>query len=71
MSVLPLTGAQTGIWLAQQFEPDSPAYTIGCYVELPAEPPADASVLAAAVRRAVEEAESLHVVVAPELLDSK
>ncbi|GAA2661125.1 hypothetical protein GCM10010412_033970 [Nonomuraea recticatena] len=64
MSVLPLTGAQRGIWLAQQFEPDSPAYTIGCYVELPAAPPADASVLASAVRRAVEEAESLHVVVA-------
>ncbi|MBE1558005.1 non-ribosomal peptide synthetase [Nonomuraea africana] len=60
MSVLPLTGAQTGIWLAQQFEPDSPAYTIGCYVELSA----DAAPLAAAVRRAVEEAESLHVVVA-------
>ncbi|WP_203863169.1 hypothetical protein, partial [Planobispora rosea] len=31
---LPLTGAQTGIWLAQQIEPDSPVYNIGCYVEL-------------------------------------
>ncbi|WP_431896076.1 amino acid adenylation domain-containing protein [Nonomuraea sp. bgisy101] len=60
MSVLPLTGAQTGIWLAQQIEPDSPAYTIGCYVELSA----DTSRLADAIRRAVSEAESLHVVFA-------
>ncbi|MEU7892143.1 amino acid adenylation domain-containing protein [Nonomuraea sp. NPDC049152] len=60
MSVLPLTGAQTGIWLAQQIEPDSPAYTIGCYVELSA----DAPRLAVAIRRAVTEAESLHVVFA-------
>ncbi len=69
--VLPLTGAQTGIWLAQQIEPDSPAYNIGCYVELsrPSGPDGlplpdgpDVPRLAAAVRRAVREAESLHVV---------
>ncbi|MFG2000817.1 amino acid adenylation domain-containing protein [Spirillospora sp. NPDC048911] len=57
---LELTGAQTGIWLAQQIEPDSPAYTVGCHVELP--PGADAARLAAAVRRAVLEADPLHVV---------
>ncbi|MBG0830163.1 amino acid adenylation domain-containing protein [Planomonospora sp. ID67723] len=70
---LPLTGAQTGIWLAQQIEPDSPAYTIGCYVELPGpvrgradtateRQAPDVSRLAAAVRRAVREAEPLHAV---------
>ncbi|MFE3453510.1 amino acid adenylation domain-containing protein [Nonomuraea sp. NPDC059194] len=62
MSVLPLTGAQTGIWLAQQIEPDSPAYTIGCYVELSADVPR----LAGAIRQAVDEAESFHVVFAQE-----
>ncbi|KAB2344319.1 non-ribosomal peptide synthetase [Actinomadura rudentiformis] len=57
---LPLTGAQAGIWLAQQIEPDSPAYTVGCHVELP--PGADPARLAAAVRQTVMEADSLHVV---------
>ncbi|MGW5684833.1 amino acid adenylation domain-containing protein [Nonomuraea sp. NPDC003754] len=60
MSVLPLTGAQTGIWLAQQLALDSPAYTIGGYVELAA----DVARLAGAIRQAVTEAESLHVVFA-------
>ncbi|MCD0449115.1 amino acid adenylation domain-containing protein [Actinocorallia sp. API 0066] len=65
---LPLTGAQTGIWLAQQIEPDSPAYNLGCYLDLTArdgELP-DVPRLAVAARRAVLEAESLHVVVAEE-----
>ncbi|HEX2313256.1 MAG TPA: amino acid adenylation domain-containing protein, partial [Thermomonospora sp.] len=59
--VLPLTAAQTGIWLAQQMEPGNPAYNVGAYVEIPG---VDVSRLVAAVRRAVLEAASLHVVFA-------
>ncbi|WP_194963239.1 condensation domain-containing protein, partial [Streptomyces eurocidicus] len=56
---LPLTGAQTGIWLAQQIEPDSSAYNIAFYLELRGA--VDLDRLAAAVRQAVEEAGPLHV----------
>lgn len=49
-SGLPVTGGQSGIWLAQQIEPDSSAYNI---------------VFALHVRGAVEEAECLHVQVVP------
>ncbi|MGX1316330.1 amino acid adenylation domain-containing protein [Streptomyces calvus] len=55
----PLTGAQSGIWLAQQIEPDSSAYTLAFVLDLRGD--VDHGRLAAAVRRAVEEAEALHV----------
>ncbi|MET7293054.1 amino acid adenylation domain-containing protein [Streptomyces griseoloalbus] len=55
----PLTGGQSGIWLAQQIEPDSSAYTLAFVLELRGD--VDHGRLAAAVRRAVEEAEALHV----------
>ncbi|WP_069812290.1 non-ribosomal peptide synthetase [Streptomyces sp. TP-A0874] len=61
---MPVTGAQTGIWLAQQIEPDSSAYNIAFFLELRGD--TDLDRLAAAVRQAVEEAECLHVRVAPE-----
>lgn len=30
---LPLTGAQAGIWFAQQLDPDNPIYNTGEYVD--------------------------------------
>ncbi|MER5967911.1 amino acid adenylation domain-containing protein [Streptomyces sp. NPDC002057] len=60
---LPVTGGQSGIWLAQQIEPDSSAYNIVFALDLRGA--VDLDRLTAAVRRAVEEAECLHVTVAP------
>ncbi|MFE7133982.1 amino acid adenylation domain-containing protein [Streptomyces sp. NPDC057638] len=54
-----VTGGQAGVWLAQQIEPDSTVYNIAFTLELRGE--ADPDRLAAAVRRAVEEAEALHI----------
>ncbi|MFJ3814317.1 amino acid adenylation domain-containing protein [Streptomyces sp. NPDC090056] len=56
---LPLTGGQSGIWLAQQIEPDGSAYNIAFVLRLRGD--IDPDRLATAVRRTVEEAESLHV----------
>ncbi|MFE5966723.1 amino acid adenylation domain-containing protein [Streptomyces sp. NPDC056463] len=58
-SGIPVTGAQSGIWLAQQIDPDSSAYNIVFALDLHGD--ADIERLTAAVRQAVEEAESLHV----------
>ncbi|GHH94042.1 non-ribosomal peptide synthetase [Streptomyces capillispiralis] len=55
----PLTGGQSGIWLAQQIEPDSSAYTLAFVLALRGA--VDHARLTDAVRRAVEEAEALHV----------
>ncbi|MFJ8910220.1 non-ribosomal peptide synthase/polyketide synthase [Amycolatopsis sp. NPDC102389] len=57
----PLTPAQQGIWLAQQLDPADPVYTIGWVVELRGD--VDVARLGEAVRRAVGEAECLHVTV--------
>ncbi|MFE5711896.1 amino acid adenylation domain-containing protein [Streptomyces sp. NPDC056501] len=62
-SGIPLTGGQSGIWLAQQLEPDSSAYTIVFALDLRGD--VDLDRLAAAVRRAVDEAECLRVNIAP------
>uniref|UniRef100_UPI001F46761D condensation domain-containing protein n=1 Tax=Streptomyces venezuelae TaxID=54571 RepID=UPI001F46761D len=62
-SGLPVTGGQSGIWLAQQIEPDSSAYNI--VFALHVRGAVDLDRLAAAVRGAVEEAECLHVQVVP------
>ncbi|MBB6171884.1 amino acid adenylation domain-containing protein [Nocardiopsis mwathae] len=56
----PLTSAQAGVWKAQQVEPDSPVYNIAWCVEIRGR--VDLDRLAAAVRRATAEAESLHTV---------
>jgi amino acid adenylation domain-containing protein len=56
---LPLTGAQTGVWLAQQLEPDNPVYNVGWYMELRGS--LDLDRLDAAVRQSLGEAGSLHV----------
>ncbi|MFE6613991.1 non-ribosomal peptide synthase/polyketide synthase [Amycolatopsis sp. NPDC057786] len=57
----PLTPAQQGIWLAQQLDPADPVYTIGWVAELRGD--VDIARLGEAVRRAVAEAECLHVTV--------
>ena len=56
---LPLTGAQAGIWLAQQLAPDSPVYNTADAVELSG--PVDAEALAAHIRAVLDDAEALHV----------
>ncbi|MEU7005499.1 amino acid adenylation domain-containing protein [Streptomyces sp. NPDC046332] len=58
-SGIPVTGGQAGIWLAQQIDPESSAYNIVFALDLHGD--ADVERLTAAVRQAVEEAESLHV----------
>ncbi|MFP1624592.1 amino acid adenylation domain-containing protein [Streptomyces sp. 5K101] len=55
----PVTGGQSGIWLAQQIEPENSAYNISFVLDLRGD--IDLHRLAATVRQAVEEAESLHV----------
>ncbi|WP_261994214.1 amino acid adenylation domain-containing protein [Streptomyces sp. t39] len=59
--LLPLTGAQTGIWNAQRLEPDSPYYVVGDVVEISGDEPVDAEALAEAVRATTEEAETLRL----------
>ncbi|MBK1784236.1 non-ribosomal peptide synthetase [Prauserella cavernicola] len=59
MSGVPLTGAQSGIWLAQQIAPDDPVYNIAWYLALTGE--VDLGRLSAAVEQAIAEAQSVHV----------
>ncbi|MFG3497629.1 amino acid adenylation domain-containing protein [Streptomyces sp. NPDC047928] len=56
---IPVTGGQSGIWLAQQIEPDSSAFNVSFVMDLRGD--IDLDRLTAAVRQAAEEAESLHV----------
>ncbi|MFJ3583269.1 amino acid adenylation domain-containing protein [Streptomyces sp. NPDC090127] len=58
-SGIPVTGGQSGIWLAQQIDPDSSAYNIVFALDLRGD--VDLDRLAAAVRQSVNEAEGLHV----------
>ncbi len=55
----PLTGAQLGVWFAQQVDPANAAYNTAQYVEVTA--PADAARLERALRRAVAETDALTV----------
>jgi amino acid adenylation domain-containing protein/non-ribosomal peptide synthase protein (TIGR01720 family) len=55
----PVTGGQSGIWLAQQLDPDSSAYNLSFALDLHGD--VDLDRLGAAVRQALEEAECLHV----------
>jgi len=59
MTGLSLTRAQSGIWLAQQLEPESTVYNIAACVEIRG--PVDLDRLASAVRQAISEAECLQV----------
>ncbi len=56
---LPLTGAQAGIWFAQQLEPDSSVYNVAEYLEIRG--PLDRERFERALRQAIGEAECLHV----------
>ncbi|GLU48920.1 non-ribosomal peptide synthetase [Nocardiopsis ansamitocini] len=56
-SRLPLTAAQAGVWYAQQVDVTNPVYNVGQYVDIPAA--LDPRLLAAALRKAVAEAEAL------------
>lgn len=56
---LPLSSAQSGIWFAHHLRPGSPAYNTGEYVDIPG--PIDAELFETAVRRVVDETESLRV----------
>ncbi|MGA4837728.1 amino acid adenylation domain-containing protein [Streptomyces sp. G45] len=59
--LLPLTGAQAGIWNAQRLEPDSPYYVVGDVVEISGAGPVDVEALVEAVRATTEEAETLRL----------
>lgn len=54
-----LSGAQSGIWFAQQLEPDNPIYNTGEYIEIKGN--IDISKFEEALTKAVREAESLHI----------
>ncbi|NEE06943.1 AMP-binding protein, partial [Streptomyces sp. SID7499] len=56
---LPLSAAQTGVWVGQQLAPDSPLYNCGTYLEISGR--IDAALLTEAVRRTVAETEALRV----------
>ncbi|WP_373695075.1 amino acid adenylation domain-containing protein [Actinomycetospora aeridis] len=59
--LLELTGAQLGIWNAQWLEPDSPHYLVGDVVEIDGPETLDLAALAEAVRRALDEAETVRL----------
>lgn len=54
----PLSGAQSGIWFAQQLDPDNPIFNTGEYIDIRG--PVDPDRFETAVRQAVMEAEALH-----------
>lgn len=54
-----LTGAQTGIWFAQQLDPDNPIYNTAEYIEING--PVNIALFEEALRHVIKEAESLHV----------
>ncbi|GAA1466675.1 amino acid adenylation domain-containing protein [Nocardiopsis exhalans] len=54
---LGLTGAQAGVWYAQQTAPDSPVFNVGQYTDIPAD--LDTDRFAAAVRTVVAESDAL------------
>ncbi|MDA7025414.1 amino acid adenylation domain-containing protein [Bacillus sp. CLL-7-23] len=53
-----LTGAQAGIWFAQQLDPENPIYNTGEYVEIHG--PIDPQLFETALRHVISEADSLH-----------
>ena len=55
----PLTGAQSGIWYAQQLDPSNPIFNTAEYIEIKG--PIDPVHFEAAIRKTVLEADSLHM----------
>ncbi|WP_243636854.1 non-ribosomal peptide synthetase [Rhodococcus sp. Eu-32] len=63
-ALMPLTGAQLGIWNAQRLEPDSPYYLVGEVLEIDASGdgvPIDVSVLIDAISATVAEADTMRL----------
>ncbi|KJJ40983.1 diguanylate cyclase [Bacillus subtilis] len=54
-----LTGAQTGIWFAQQLDPGNPIYNTAEYIEING--PINIALFEEALRHVIKDAESLHV----------
>ncbi|MDF2723024.1 MAG: diguanylate cyclase, partial [Paenibacillus sp.] len=54
-----LSGAQAGIWYAQQLDPHNPMYNTGEYVDIRG--PVERTAFEAALRQVLREAETLHV----------
>lgn len=54
-----LSGAQSGIWFAQQLDPENPIFNTGEYIEIHG--PIDLPCFETALRQTVMEAETLHV----------
>ncbi|KAA6474872.1 amino acid adenylation domain-containing protein [Bacillus swezeyi] len=54
----PLTGAQAGIWYAQQLDPQNPVYNTAEYVEISG--PVDPELFEKALRHVIKEADTLH-----------
>ncbi|GGC53248.1 amino acid adenylation domain-containing protein [Hoyosella rhizosphaerae] len=57
----PLTGAQRGIWHAQQLDPESDRYLVGEVLEITGSEPIDVTVLTKAIKRTVAEAETMRL----------
>ncbi|MFE2073598.1 amino acid adenylation domain-containing protein, partial [Streptomyces misionensis] len=57
--LLPLTGAQAGVWFAQAVEPDSPIFRAAEYLEIHG--PVDPALFERALRRMTAEADALHI----------
>ncbi|MEV4441676.1 amino acid adenylation domain-containing protein, partial [Streptomyces sp. NPDC049577] len=57
--ILPLTGAQAGVWFAQQVEPDSPIFRAAEYLEIHGS--LDPALFERALRQVVTEADALHI----------
>ncbi|MEV0370843.1 amino acid adenylation domain-containing protein [Streptomyces sp. NPDC050636] len=57
--ILPLTGAQAGVWFAQQVEPDSPIFRAAEYLEIHGA--VDPALFEQALRQVVAEADALHI----------
>src|ERR1700728_4538427 len=56
-TLLPLSVAQTGVWLAQKLAPDDPAYNAGGYVEIFGA--MNRAVLELAITQVLQQADSL------------
>ncbi|MFE3143890.1 amino acid adenylation domain-containing protein [Streptomyces scopuliridis] len=61
---LPLTAAQSGIWLSQRLEPTNPIFNIAEYIEIHGE--IDPALFESVLRRTVAEAETLRIRVVEE-----
>ncbi|MFH8568035.1 amino acid adenylation domain-containing protein [Streptomyces sp. NPDC017993] len=57
--ILPLTGAQAGVWYAQQVAPDSPIFRAAEYLEIHGA--VDPALFEQALRQVVAEADALHI----------